>query len=87
VTAPRRTWSPAEVLELARQEVAVSVDIAAGVIGIPRSTAYAAIRAGSFPAPVIQISARKWVVPTAHLVELLGLNRTAREGVGPGRDP
>jgi predicted DNA-binding transcriptional regulator AlpA len=86
VTAARRTWSPAEVLELARQEVAVSVEIAASVIGIPRSTAYAAIKAGAFPAPVIQVSARRWVVPTAHLVKLLGLDRTA-EGVGPRRDP
>jgi len=85
VTAPQRTWSPAEVQELARQEVAVSVEIAASVIGIPRSTAYAAIKAGAFPVPVIQVNARRWVVPTAHLVKLLGLDRS-REGVGPRRD-
>ena len=82
MSAPRRTWSPAEVLELARQEVAVSVEVAAQVLGLPRSTAYAAIKAGAFPVPVIQVTARRWVVPTAHLISLLGLDRS-REGVGP----
>ena len=52
------------------------------MLGLPRSTAYAAIKAGAFPVPVIQVTARRWVVPTAHLISLLGLDRS-REGVGP----
>lgn len=46
---------------------------AAALLGIGKSTAYAAVRKGSFPVRVIQIGGR-YVVPTAPLLELLGID-------------
>ena len=51
----------------------VSVSRAAELIGIGRSSAYQAARNGSFPTKIIQIGGR-YVVPTAPLLELLGLD-------------
>ncbi|MCQ9329981.1 helix-turn-helix transcriptional regulator [Corynebacterium phoceense] len=51
----------------------VSVRQAATLLGISFSGAYAAIRADKFPTKVIQIGGRL-VVPTAPLLELLGLD-------------
>lgn len=45
---------------------------AADLLGIGRSTAYAAVRNNDFPAPVIKIGGR-YVVPTKPLLDLLGL--------------
>ncbi|MCG7454518.1 helix-turn-helix transcriptional regulator [Corynebacterium tuberculostearicum] len=46
---------------------------AAKLLGIGKSTAYAAVRKGKFPVRVIQIGNR-YVVPTAPLLELFGLD-------------
>ncbi|HBC7265773.1 TPA: helix-turn-helix domain-containing protein [Corynebacterium striatum] len=51
----------------------VSVRQAATLLGISFSSAYAAIRAGNFPTKIVQIGGR-YVVPTAPLLELLGLD-------------
>lgn len=51
----------------------VSVRQAATLLGISFSSAYAAIKAGNFPTNIIQIGGR-YVVPTAPLLELLGLD-------------
>ncbi len=48
----------------------VDVETAAAAIGISRSTAYEAIRAGTFPARVITVSRRRLVI-TATLIALL----------------
>jgi hypothetical protein len=69
--------SPAEVRELAARKVAVSVEVAAEVLGIPRSTAYAAARRGDLPVPVIKITRRHWIVPTQALLDVLGLDAGA----------
>jgi len=53
-----------------------SVEEAAALLGIGRSTAYAAARDGSLP--VIRISNRL-LVPTARLSELLGLEKRGGE--------
>ena len=45
---------------------------AAQLLGIGRSTAYAAARAGEFPTRVIQVGSR-YMVPTKPLLDLLGL--------------
>lgn len=49
-----------------------SVQVAADLLGIGYSTAYAAVRAGTFPVKVVKIGGR-YVVPTRPLLELLGL--------------
>jgi hypothetical protein len=69
--------SPAEVRELARREVAVKVEVAAEILGVPRSSVYPAIHAGIFPVPVIRVTARRWIVPTQALLEVLRLDAAA----------
>lgn len=51
----------------------VTIRRAAELLGISASGAYAAARNGTFPTKVIQIGGR-YVVPTAPLLELLGLD-------------
>jgi Helix-turn-helix domain len=69
-----RVWSPREVRELAARQVAVSVEVAGEVLGIPRSTAYALAARGEFPVQVTKVHRRYWFVPTAALLEVLGLD-------------
>jgi excisionase family DNA binding protein len=56
--------------EVRRLPATVDVETAAAVLGCSRSTAYEAIRTGTFPATVVTVSRRK-VVVTASLVTLL----------------
>ena len=77
-----RVWSPAEVRELAAREAAVSVEVAGEVLGIPRSTAYAAAKRDEFPVRVVKVTRRYWLVPTQALLELLKLDA---EPPGEGR--
>lgn len=53
----------------------VSTDLvtAARALGISKSSAYAAARAGTFPCRVVRVGGR-YVVPTAGLRDLLGLS-------------
>jgi hypothetical protein len=68
----RPTWTADKLRE---QGLATTVEVAAEVLGISRGAAYDAIRRGTFPVPVIKVSRRRWVVPTAHLLHVLGLDR------------
>jgi len=56
--------------EVRKWPATVDVETAAGALGVSRSTAYEAIRCGSFPVRVVTVSRRK-VVITASLVALL----------------
>ena len=56
--------------EVRKLPATIDVDTAATVLGCSRSTAYEAIRTGTFPVKVITVSRRK-VVVTATLVALL----------------
>lgn len=51
---------------------------AASILGIGRSTAYAAARNGTFPTKVIQIGGR-YIVPTKPLLDLLGIEEIPEE--------
>lgn len=51
----------------------VTIRRAAELLGISASGAYAAVRNNAFPTEIIQIGGR-YVVPTAPLLELLGLD-------------
>lgn len=57
--------------EIRKWPATVDVDHAALALGCSRSTAYEAIRCGTFPAKVISVSRRK-VIVTSSLIELLG---------------
>lgn len=61
----------AELLRLAQQST-VSVETAGRACGVSRGAAYAAVKAGEFPAPVVRCG-RRLVVPTAPLMALLGV--------------
>jgi hypothetical protein len=59
----------------------VDVVTAAEVLGIGRTVAYELVRTDRFPTPVIRVG-HQIKVPTAYLIELLGLS-TERLQAGP----
>jgi hypothetical protein len=66
--------SPAELRRLAAERTHVSVAEAAEILGVPRSTAYASIKAGTFPVEPVPVTEHRWIIPTAHLLRVLGLD-------------
>jgi hypothetical protein len=56
--------------EVRKLPATVDVETAAAALGVSRRTAYEAIRAGTFPVQVIEVSHRKTVI-TATLIALL----------------
>ena len=64
-----RPWAKLDDL---RGRATCSVDEAAAILGIGRSTAYAAVRDGSLP--VLRIS-KRLLVPTAKLLAMIGLDQ------------
>lgn len=56
------------------QPATVSVTKAAKMLGISATAAYAAIRTGSFPTPVIKVGTRRYLIPTTALCDLLGVD-------------
>jgi predicted DNA-binding transcriptional regulator AlpA len=72
MTAPRLTQHGRRptLAEVRKWPATVDVEAAASAVGVSRSTAYEAIRCGTFPVRVITVSRRK-VVITASLVALL----------------
>jgi hypothetical protein len=65
------------VRKLCDEYLSVSVEVAADVLGMSRSSAYDAIKRGTFPAAVIKPSQRGWFVPTAGLLRILELDEVA----------
>jgi excisionase family DNA binding protein len=63
------------------ERTTVSVEQAAAVLGIGRSTAYAAARDGSLP--VVRLSHRL-LVPTARLLELIGCRQRPLDDAAGG---
>jgi hypothetical protein len=64
--------------KLREQGLTTTVEVAAEVLGVSRGAAYDAIRRGTFPVPVLKLSQRRWVVPTAPLLRALGLEDEER---------
>ena len=63
--------SPKEAAEVLRSRPTISVEEAAALLNIGRSTAYNAVRSGSLPAFKIE---GRWLVPTKPLRKMLGLD-------------
>jgi hypothetical protein len=63
--------------KLREQGLTTTVEVAAEVLGISRGAAYDTIRRGTFPVPVLKLSQRRWVVPTAPLLRVLGVEDDA----------
>ncbi|HZX07193.1 hypothetical protein [Kribbella sp.] len=67
----RATVTAADVRALG---VTTTVEEAGRVLGLGRSAAYDLARKDAFPVPVIKVTGRRWLVPTAPLLRLLGLD-------------
>jgi predicted DNA-binding transcriptional regulator AlpA len=68
----------------------IDLKTAAQILGIGRTAAYALVRAGHWPTPVVR-AGRLIRVPTAPLLHLLGLNQlhedNTRQSQGVGKVP
>ncbi|WP_460444004.1 helix-turn-helix domain-containing protein [Amycolatopsis cihanbeyliensis] len=73
---------------MATESSVVDVMTAARALGIGRTTAYALVRAGSFPCPVLRVGG-VYRVPTVGLLRVLGVDPLIRWGrprcTGSGR--
>ncbi len=69
MTSVRPRWTVARVRALG---LTTDVGTAGEILGMGRTSAYDLARRGDFPVPVIKVTRRRWVVPTATLLRLLG---------------
>jgi hypothetical protein len=81
----RRRWTQRDVEGLG---VRTTVPLAGAVFGYSQTQAYEAVKAGTFPVPVIHCG-RRIVVPVAPILAALGLdsgeqNRSPGPGLRPG---
>jgi hypothetical protein len=78
-----------ELRELAADDAptVVSVPRAGRLLGMERWAAYDAVRRGAFPVPVIKTSGRRFVVPTAALLRVLGFDGHDPPNDESGPDP
>lgn len=67
--------SPAEIKALATEAGVTDISTAARVYGISRSFAYELAARGELPFPVVRVG-RRYVVPVASLLALLGIDPT-----------
>ncbi len=63
-------WTRQQVIDLG---VSTSIDVASSVLGIGRTTGRELYRRGEYPVPVLKLG-RRYVIPVAHLLRLLGLD-------------
>jgi hypothetical protein len=78
VPNPECTFSPQIILEAhLLQQTTLSIPVAGALLGLDRAAAYRAAKRGFLP--TVQVSERRWVVPTARLLELLGLSEQVRD--------
>lgn len=63
--------TPAEIRALG---TVTDVETAGRAFGLRRATAYALAQRGSFPCPVVRVSARCYRVPVAGILRALGLD-------------
>jgi predicted DNA-binding transcriptional regulator AlpA len=64
------------VADLQNLPPTVDVETAARLLGIGRTLAYELAKAGQFPCPLLRLG-RRYAVPTAGLIRLLGADREA----------
>jgi predicted DNA-binding transcriptional regulator AlpA len=65
--------APVTIDELLRLPVVIDLPTAARILGIGRTVAYEMAREGTFPTPVLRIGSKNIRVPTAPLLDLLGV--------------
>ncbi|WP_207974578.1 AlpA family transcriptional regulator [Parafrankia sp. BMG5.11] len=67
----KETWHEGEIRGLgARTDLRTACDI----LGMGHTAGYRMAKNGTFPVPLIKVG-RSYVVPVAHLLDLLGLSR------------
>jgi excisionase family DNA binding protein len=52
----------------------LTVEQAAAILGCGRTLAYELIRRGEFPSRVIKLGSRRYVIPTADLLRVIGID-------------
>ena len=52
----------------------LTVEQAARILGCGRTLAYELIRRGEFPSRVIRLGSRRYVIPTADLLRVIGID-------------
>jgi hypothetical protein len=78
-----RIWTPGEVYALG---VRTDLETAGSVLGVGRTVAHELARRGEFPVRVLRLG-RRYVVPTADLIEVLGLPPPDVRTGSPAREP
>jgi hypothetical protein len=78
----RRNWTAAQVRALGVQ---TTVPVAGAVFGYSQTQAYEAVKAGTFPVPVIHCG-RRIIVPVAPILAALGLDSGGEQNRSPGSD-
>ncbi len=67
----KATWTEAEIRG---QGVRTDLRTACDILGMGYTVGYRQAKNGNFPVPLIKVG-RNYVVPVAHLLDLLGLSR------------
>ncbi len=75
----RRRWTANEVRALG---VRTDIETAGSIFGLSRTQAYEAVKRGVFPVDVIKVG-RRYLVPTAPILRLLGLDPDLPEAATP----
>jgi hypothetical protein len=70
--------------DLADLPPVLDLPTAGRLIGLGRTASYQAVREGSWPTPVLRVR-RKYAIPTAPLLELLGLVPNGQPDAGHGQ--
>ena len=61
----------------------LTVEQAANILGCGRSLAYDLIRRDEFPSPVLRLGNRRYVIPTAGLLRVVGIGEQTPGGTDP----
>ena len=77
------TWTAREVRALG---VRTDIETAGSIFGLSRTQAYEAVKKGVFPVDVIKIG-RRYLVPTAPILRLLGLEPDDPAAAAPSEGP
>jgi excisionase family DNA binding protein len=66
--------NPRMGLDLHRLPPTLTVEQAAAILGCGRTLAYELVRRGDFPSRVIRLGSRRYVIPTADLLRVIGID-------------
>jgi excisionase family DNA binding protein len=80
VPGPTPTSASPAVVNIRDLPPTLTVEQAAEILGCGRGLAYDLIRHNQFPCPVLRLGTRRYVIPTAGLLHVLGLTTNPQTG-------